>query len=151
MKECDRHAETLARARDGQPDAHAAECDRCRDTRAVVVTLARLSSDANRLAPPAADARGLFLRSRFVARLQGEQRRAERSERPLVFARVAAVAVMAGVIGWTLLGGASPVPMAGEPASAAGLLYALSRLALWPLAVGTLAAIATARFLWVED
>ena len=151
MKECERHGSTLAQARAGQADAHAAECDRCRDTLAVVDALAHLSADANRLPAPAADARVLFLRSRFVARLQGEQRRAERSERPLVFARVAALAVMAGVIVWTLLGGTSVEAPAGAASSAASLLYALSRLALWPLVVGTLAAVATARFLWVED
>ena len=151
MKECERHASTLAQAVAGGPDAHVSECDRCQDTRAVMDALAQLSGDANRLRAPAADARVLFLRSRFVARLKGEQRRAERSERPLVFARVAALAVMAGVIGWTLLGGTTLATTAGAPSSAADVLYALSRLAAWPLAVGAFAAIATARFLWVED
>jgi hypothetical protein len=151
MKECERHPETLAQAVAGRPDAHVAECERCRDTRAVVDALAHLSADANRLPAPAADARVLFLRSRFVARLKGEQRWAERSERPLVFARVAALAVMTGVIGWTLSGGTALAPMAGAPSSAADVLYALSRLAVWPLAVGAVAAVATARFLWVED
>jgi hypothetical protein len=98
-----------------------------------------------------ADARALFHRSRFLARLQGEQRQAVRSERPLVFARVVALAVMAGAIGWALLGGMDLGALAGAPSSAAGVLYALSRLAAWPLAVGALTAIATARFLWVED
>jgi hypothetical protein len=151
MKECERHASTLAQAVAGRPDAHVAECERCGDTRAVVDALAHLSADANRLRAPAADARVLFLRSRFVARLQGEQRRAERSERPLVFARVAALAVMAGVIGWTLLGGTAVATTAAAPSSAAEVLYTLSRLAAWPLAVGAFAAIATGRFLWVED
>jgi hypothetical protein len=150
MKECERHASTLAQALGGQPDGHAAGCARCGDTRLVAQALAGLAGDAHRLAPPAADARVVYLRSRFVARLRGEQRQEVRAERPLAFARVAAVTVMAGVVGWTLLGGTEG-PAPGDPSSLASVLYALSRLALWPLLVGALAAIATARFLWVED
>lgn len=151
MRECDRHRETVVRARAGEPDGHLAECGRCRDTRLVADALGHLASDASRLPPPAADARALLRRWRFLERLQGEQRTAERSARPLAFARVIGLAVMAGVIGWTILGGTSVGASAGGPSSASGLLYALSRLAAWPLAVGALAALATARFLWVED
>jgi hypothetical protein len=151
MSECEHHARTVAAARAGEPDAHASTCARCRDTRAVAGALDVLARGVSRLPPPALDARALFHRSRFLARLLGEQRSAERSARPRAFARVVAMAVLAGAIGWTLLGSVSMGPLGADAGTALGLTQALTRLAAWPLAVGALAALATARFLWVED
>ncbi|HET9315286.1 MAG TPA: hypothetical protein VFQ51_06825, partial [Vicinamibacteria bacterium] len=116
-KECERHLETLAQARQGRTDAHVSECARCQDSVTVADALAHLSTSAALLPAPAADARFLLHRSRFVARLQGEQRRAMRSERPLVFAQVVGIAVMAAALGWALLGGGNPGALADAPSS----------------------------------
>lgn len=151
MKECEHHARTVAAGRANEADAHAAECERCGETLLVARALDRLARSASQAPPPAVDARALFRRSQFVVRLLGEQRTADRTAGPLAFAQVVALAALAGAIGWALLGGGTLGPLAGDPSTGWRLAPALARLALWPLAVGALAAAATARFLWVED
>ena len=151
MRECEHHTRTVAAVRSAEADAHASGCERCRETLLVARALQRLARSASQAPPPAVEARSLFRKSQFVARLLGEQRTAERAARPLAFVQVVALAALAGAIGWTLMGGATASPVAGPSSMAWELAPTLVRLAAWPLAVGALAAVATARFLWVED
>jgi hypothetical protein len=151
MRECEHHTRTVAAGRGAEADAHASGCERCRETLLVARALERLARSASQAPPPAVDARSLFRKSQFVARLLGEQRTAERAAQPLAFVQVVALAALAGAIGWTLMGGAAASAVAGPSSTAWELAPTLARLAAWPLAVGALAAVATARFLWVED
>jgi hypothetical protein len=115
MRECEHHTRTVAAGRGAEADAHASGCERCRETLLVARALERLARSASQAPPPAVDARSLFRKSQFVARLLGEQRTAERAAQPLAFVQVVALAALAGAIGWTLMGGAAASAVAGRP------------------------------------
>jgi hypothetical protein len=146
--ECERHAHTIESARDERTDAHLSECERCRDTATVAGALVQLGRETARLPPPPFDAGAVFRRSQLIARLLGDQTTLERASRPVAFAQVAALALVISGLGWWALAAIRGTGADLAPAVAIGQV---SGLLVWPLVLGGMAALATARALWADD
>lgn len=149
-RECEHHRQTVVAVHAKEADAHVAECAPCQDTALVVRVLDRLARTAAEIPPVATDPLALFRRSQFMARLRGDQRRAEQAARPLALAHIVAAGALAAGLVWLLLRTSGTLSLS-DLATTTGVARALSGVLLWPLAVAGIATLAAARILWIED